>query len=102
MTFTSISNPSSIFEGGKLKPGFYKIQNLYTEGYVDIYEHSKEMFCRPAQDLGEGRGIVRPNLFRLCFVPQYQKWEIKPLGIGYTIQRVSPPMAFATVSATVC
>ena len=60
MTFTSTGNSSSIFEGGRLKPGIYKIQNLYSQGYVDIYEHSREMCCRSAQDLGEGRGLVRP------------------------------------------
>ena len=53
---------SSIFEGGRLKPGIYKIQNLYSRGYVDIYEHSKEMRCRSAQDLGEGNArTVRPH-----------------------------------------
>ena len=58
MTYNSAS---SIFEGGRLKPGIYKIQNLYSEGYVDIYEHSKEMRCRSAKDLGEGRArTVRP------------------------------------------
>jgi len=58
MTSTSIP---SIFENGKLKPGIYKIQNLYTEGFVDIHEHSREMCCRPARDLGDGRGMVRQH-----------------------------------------
>jgi len=48
-----------IFENGKLKAGIYKIQNLYTQGYVDVHEHSREMCCRPVQELQEGRGIVR-------------------------------------------
>ena len=56
MTF---NNPSSIFKDGKLKPGIYKIQNLFNEGYVDIYEHSREMRWRSAQELEEGRGLVR-------------------------------------------
>ena len=56
------NNPFPIFEGGKLKPGIYKIQNLYSRGFVDIYEHSREMCCRPARDLEEGRGLVRPYL----------------------------------------
>ena len=30
-----------------------------------------------------------------------QKWEIKQLGPGYTIQRMSLPI-FSTISATVC
>jgi len=48
-----------IFENGKLKAGIYKIQNLYTQGYVDIHEHSREVCCRPVQELQEGRGMVR-------------------------------------------
>ena len=56
MTF---NNPSSIFKDGRLKPGIYKIQNLFNGGYVDIYEHSREMRRRSAQELEEGRGLVR-------------------------------------------
>jgi len=74
MLLTSTGNSSSIFENEKLKVGTYKIQNLYTQGYVDIHEHSREMCCRPPQELQEGRGI----------------WEIKPLGAGYMIRRVEP------------
>jgi len=59
MTLSSTGNSSSILEGGKLKPGTYKIQNIYTETYVDIEVHSREMCCRPAKDLGDGKGIVR-------------------------------------------
>lgn len=62
MTLTSTGNILSIFKDGKLKAGVYKIQNLYTEGYVDIHEYSRELCCRPAQDLREGRGIVGPDL----------------------------------------
>jgi hypothetical protein len=58
MTSNSPSDPSSIFEGGKLKPGTYKIQNIQTENYLDIEVHSREVCCRPARDLGDGRGIV--------------------------------------------
>ncbi|KAF9648155.1 hypothetical protein BDM02DRAFT_2340785 [Thelephora ganbajun] len=72
MTFTSTDSSSSILENGKLKPGVYKIQNLYAQTYLDIHEHSRELCCHSAQDLGEGRGL----------------WEIKPLGGGYTVQRV--------------
>jgi len=81
MTFTS-TDTSSIFENGKLKAGTYMIQNLYSEGYVDIHEHSREMCCRPVQELREGRGI----------------WEIKPLGAGYTVRRVEAgkPEQFCT------
>ena len=51
---------SSIFRDGQLRPGTYKIQNLYTQTSMDILEHSKEVCCRPATALGEGRGLVRP------------------------------------------
>ena len=60
MTFTSASNSSSAFQDGKLKPGIYKIQNLFHDAYLDIHEHpAREMHLRPAQDLREGRGLVR-------------------------------------------
>ena len=52
----------SIFEDGKLKPGIYKIQNLYSQTYMEIHEHSREVCCRPAASLEEGRGLVRPFL----------------------------------------
>ena len=59
MTLNSPTDSSSIFEDGKLKPGIYKIQNLYSRTYLDIHEHSRQMCCRPAQDLEEGNGLVR-------------------------------------------
>jgi len=62
MTLKSAANSSRIFEAGKLKPGIYKIQNLYTETYLDVLQHSKEVCCRPARDLEDGRGLVRPRL----------------------------------------
>ena len=60
MTFNSTDNPSPIFENGKLKPGIYKIQNIYAETYLDIEVHSRELRCRSANDLREGMGLVRP------------------------------------------
>jgi hypothetical protein len=51
--------PSSIFQDGILKPGVYKIQNLYAETYLDVHLHSMELCCRPAKDLESGRGLVR-------------------------------------------
>ena len=60
MTFTSTSNSSSVFQDGKVKSGIYKIYNIFHEAYLDIHEHpAREMYLRPAQDLGEGRGLVR-------------------------------------------
>ena len=50
----------SILRDGRLKPGIYKIQNLYTRTYLDIHEHSREVCCRPAAALEEGAGLVRP------------------------------------------
>ena len=49
----------SIFKDGKLKPGIYKIQNIVSETYVDVEVHTREIHCRPASNLGEGRGLVR-------------------------------------------
>jgi hypothetical protein len=62
MTFRSISDPSSIFEDGRLKGGIYKIQNIQTENFLDIEVHTRKICCRPARDLGEGRGFVRRYL----------------------------------------
>ena len=61
MTTNSTTNDSSsILRGGKLKPGIYKIQSLYTRTYLDIHEHSREVCCRPVTALEEGAGLVRP------------------------------------------
>jgi len=48
----------------------------------------------------EGGSYV--GILYLWFVPDDWKWEIKPLGAGYTIQRVSMPSPFAAISATIC
>ncbi|KAF9777279.1 hypothetical protein BJ322DRAFT_1025852 [Thelephora terrestris] len=45
----------TLFDGGKLKPGIYKIQNIVGETYLDIREHNKELCCRPDFVLG-GKG----------------------------------------------
>ena len=58
MTLDS-TNDFPIFNDGKLKPGIYKIQNLLSETYLDIHQHSKKICCRPAKDLEDGRGLVR-------------------------------------------
>ena len=41
-------DPMSIFAYGKLKAGTYKVQNLASETYLEILEHSRELCCRPA------------------------------------------------------
>jgi hypothetical protein len=58
MKLNSTSDSCSVFEDGKLKPGIYKIQNVYTETYLDIDVYSRVVCCRPAHDLGEKRGLV--------------------------------------------
>ena len=55
MTMTSLS----IFENERLKPGIYKLQNIHNDAYLDIDVGTRQMRCRPARDLGEGRGLVR-------------------------------------------
>ena len=92
MTPNSSDDCSSIFEDGKLKPGIYKIQNIYSETFLDIHVHSREMCCRPAKDLGEGRGLVSRYPSSVLHVSDDEKWEIKRLGAGYTVQVVSVPV----------
>ena len=88
MTLHSTSDSSSIFENGKLKSGIYKIQNIQSETYLDIEVYKREVCCRPAQNLGEGRGFVCRH-FLSFFISDDQKWEIKSLGAGYTVQMVN-------------
>ena len=101
MTLSSTSYPSSIFKDGRLKPGIYKIQNLYSETYLDIHQHSKQACCRPAQDLEDGRGLVRVRPLSVARVSNICKWEIKSFGVGYTVQRVSFLFLSNLLSATV-
>ena len=96
MATTSVDNPPSIFfKNGQLKPGIYKIQNVYAQTYMDIHDHSKDVCCRPATALAEGRGLV--SLFRqlVAGISDNQKWEIKPLGAGYSVRRVGVHISFA-------
>jgi len=58
MTPHSTNDSSSILENGKLKSGIYKIQNIKSETYLDIEVYTREVCCRPAKSLGEGRGFV--------------------------------------------
>ena len=58
MTLSSTGDSSSIFKDGKPKQGIYKIQNIFTETYLDIHRHSKELCCRPAKDLEDEGGLV--------------------------------------------
>lgn len=60
MALNPTSGSASIFKDGKLKPGIYRIQSLYTQTIMDIHEHSRDVCCRPATLLAEGMGLVRP------------------------------------------
>ena len=100
MTLRSTSDSSSILENGKLKPGIYKIQNIQSEAYLDIEVPTREVCCRPAQNLGEGRGFVRRHPSSLL-VSDDQKWEIKNLGAGYTVQMVGVLMPSDGMSAII-
>jgi len=59
MTSNYTGDSHSIFKY-ELKPGIYKIQNLFSQTYMDIHEHTREVCCRPATALAEGNGLVRP------------------------------------------
>jgi len=93
------NDPPSNFEEGRLRPGIYKIQNIETETYADIEVHSRGVCCRPARDLGEGRGLVRLCPLSVVRISDVQKWEIKNLGAGITVRRVSVPTPFNAIFA---
>jgi hypothetical protein len=52
-----------------------------------------------SRSLGGKGDRTSVSLTYLQFVSDDSKWEIKPLGVGYTIRRVSVPMSFAVISA---
>lgn len=74
MTLISTNASPSIFEHGELRPGIYKIQNIYSETFLDIEVHSRDVRCRPAGSLGEGRGIVSRHSLSGVHVSDYYKW----------------------------
>jgi len=74
MNLNSANNAHSLFQGEKLKTGIYKIQNIRSDTYLDIHQHSNEVCCRPARELDEGRGL----------------WEITNLGVGYAVRMIEP------------
>jgi len=61
MTYNSPNTGPSIFQGGKLKPGIYKIQNLASGTYVDTKDDVRELCGRPTSALENGKGQVRPQ-----------------------------------------
>ena len=102
MTLNSTDGSPSILQDGKLKPGIYKIWNILTEVYVDIEVHSRSVCCRPAQNLEEGNGLVRSFHQFVVHASNDYKWEIKPLGAGYSVRRVSVSVWAHAISPTVC
>lgn len=82
---SATSDASSILEGGELKPGIYKIQNLCAQTYMDIHEHLREVCCRPATALEEGRGFVRPfvSLYCACLRIRSGKSSLSGLDTPY-------------------
>ena len=85
MTFHSIGSTPSILEDGKLKPGIYKIKNIQTETYMDIKVHTREVCCRPAKDLEEGRGFVcwSPLIGGSFLINRSGISDVLELGIRY-------------------
>ena len=102
MTLNSTNASSSVFKDGRLKPGIYKIQNLFSETYLDVHQHSKQVCCRPARDLEDGKGLVRMHLPSVVRVSNNFKWEINSFGVGYTVRRVSFLLQSDLLSAVVC
>ena len=70
MTSNLTGESLSIFKY-ELKPGIYKIQNLLGQTYMDIHEHTREVCCRPATALAEGKGLVRPLSLSLVHALNY-------------------------------
>ena len=46
MLIPPTDDPMSIFVDGKLKSGTYKVQNLASQTYLEVLDHSKELCCR--------------------------------------------------------
>jgi len=57
MNPTSTNESDSVFEGGRIKPGTYKILNVVGQTYVDIQERGGGLCGRPLTAL-EGIGLV--------------------------------------------
>lgn len=55
------SDPMSIFVDGKLKSGVYKVQNLASQTYLEVLDHSKELCCRIAAVLTPKDALVIRN-----------------------------------------
>ena len=101
MTLDSTTGDSlSVLKDGKPEPGIHEIQNLCTRTSMDVHDHLREVCCRPATDLEDRMGFVRP-LWPATHSSGDWKWEIEPLGAGYSVQRVRLSIFCDTISATV-
>ena len=94
MNLTPTDDPMSIFVGGKLKPGRYKVQNLASQTYLEVLEPSKELCCRPASVLSPEDALVIPEhtpnrRTRSTFLMlRGSQWDFQPSGSGYKIKKV--------------
>ena len=59
VTLTPMNDSVPILEGGRIKPGIYKIRNIFGQTYLETREHFKELHYRPTMALGDGEGLVR-------------------------------------------
>lgn len=85
-------DPMSIFVDGRLKPGRYKVQNLASQTYLEILEHSKELCCRPATVLSSKDALVISNILhgpRMINVADDLQWDFQASDSGYRIKKVS-------------
>ena len=75
----------SILDGGRIKPGIYKIQNIQSQTYLEIRESAKELCCRPAAALEDGKGLVssHPPGFLLRLMTFSGKFFLPGLDIPY-------------------
>lgn len=84
----SLSDPMSIFMGGKLKPGKYKVQNLASKTYLEVLEHSKELCCRPETVLSPEDALLIYNTHSNDHRPDTSQWGFEASGSGYKIKKV--------------
>ena len=89
MKYSSSNTSTSIYQYGKIKPGVYKIKNVVSGTFVDIKDDARELCGRPSSSLEASRGQVSLHVRLGTDVPNRKKWEILPLGAGYTIRKVS-------------
>ena len=89
MSTSPADDPMSIFVDGNLIPGKYKIQNLRSQTYLEIQEHSRELCCRPDTVLTPNDAVVILTYYRPSNrVPDVSQWEFQASGSGYSIKKV--------------